>query len=219
MRSSNKLIALIACAVPLTLLHGCGGGGRSDSAPAPLPAFSRDEYRPNYGHDLSRANYWPAQSVTYSFPAPGTATDIRLRPMATVAMSDRERQDARDGFAKWETALKGRLHFVEVQGPSNIEVSAQSQRDFGTDLYGLCVWHRLDADLGTLGRAVITFRADLSERRTRHVLLHEIGHALGLDGHDRKTGSVMNAVSPYLIGLVELAERDVNTVRAAYERD
>lgn len=202
----------------LLLLTGCGGS-RNDSDPAPLQSFSIDAYRPNFGHDLVSANYWPSKVVTYSFPDPGSATSIRNAPLDTLSMGAQEKEDVRGGFAKWGKVLEGKTTFVEVEGRADIEISMQSKGDFGTDLYGLCQTYRLDSQKGIIGRAVITFRSDLSERRTRHVLLHEIGHALGLNGHDSKLSSTMSAISPYFIGPIELTTRDVNTLAATYMRN
>lgn len=209
----------------LLILMPSGCGGHRNNPNRNLPAmFSMDRFRPNYGHDLDDAFQWQTETgvVTYRFPAPGTATSIRLTPIATVALTDRERQDARDGFSKWQAASGGRLQFREVDASdttANIDMVVQAGSSFSGDLYGQSSPFLRDVGRGILGRCVIRVKDSLSERRFRHVVLHEIGHASGLQGHDRQYGAVMYPQSPEIIPLIELSERDRNTIQAIYARE
>lgn len=59
------------------------------------------------------------------------------------------------------------------------------------------------------------FEGPLTDRELRRVCLHEVGHALGLQGHSPNPDDVMYPVATF-IQRTDLSSRDVKTIRLLY---
>lgn len=124
-------------------------------------------------------------------------------------------------FSDWERALGGRITFKQTTDPKLTDIAVHWRNNFnGTDILGLerprTVYggkYLIDADIQ------ITLTANgrtLSDKQLKAIALHEIGHALGLNGHSPYPGDIMYpSIQP---GVYRLSTRDIQTIRGLYER-
>jgi hypothetical protein len=208
----------------LCTLTGCGGKRNSNIV---LPSsFTLARFQPNYGGDLEAVNYWDKATVTYRFVDPANATDIRLNKLTAVNPTTEQKTAVRDAFAKWQAALAtndtaGRRTFTEVSATTNadIDVVTQTKDRFnaegGKEAFG---YTEFFVNNGVLQRAVMRLRNDLSSSEFRYNALHEEGHALGIDGHSRRLGTIMYAQELSIAFPSELTTYDKNTIGATYTR-
>jgi predicted Zn-dependent protease len=226
-RSLMRPMPLCLLLILPLVLTGCGSSHHQPSVPLPS---SFATITPNYGGDLNSANYWPNTPITYRFVDPASATDIRLNPISAVAATDDQKNAVRDALAEWQAALAqnaagGQRTFVETSATdttADIDIVMQTKDQFETgtvsEEWGFTDFYLKDVDKGLLGRAVMRLRNDLSSSNFRYIALHEEGHALGIDGHSRRLGTVMYPIQISILPVNHLTTYDINTIRASYTR-
>lgn len=206
-RCHAKKRGMLLLAAPLAwLFSGCGGGG-STSAPvratAPVTAATAAPFVPNYAPSLRTLRSWPKQDLTvYIGPS-----------LAAPHKSDRVIQ----GVALWATAAEGRLrfHFTQDRGDearADITVQFVPRGLLGGRIVGRTSTHYNNP--GVITRADILIDEGLDGDVLVDVAAHEIGHALGIDGHSPTPNDLMYSLStpPAL-----LSSADINTLKSAYD--
>lgn len=129
-------------------------------------------------------------------------------------------------FIMWQNALHGMIRFIPVDDPrmSNIDCRwtdsaatvtlASEAGEAKLEIYGKQIYH--------VTITLLTCRPeDQSEVLTlaliQQVALHEIGHALGLDGHSDKAQDIMYCSTNPNVEHPQLTQRDINTMYLLYQ--
>ena len=183
---TRGVVVLAAC-----ILAGCGGA----SGPGGLPALSATRVTPNYYDALEGAYHWPQRAIT------------------VCVESDAELRGAAEEAARlWESRTGGLLTLSVSDSPrASIRVDLAPAGSLGAGVVG--VTDQLFTSGHRLVRAAIRLDAGLGRDARVQALAHELGHALGIDGHSPDSGDVMYYVSHLP---VDVTLRDANTLRAIY---
>lgn len=169
--------------------------------------------------------------VTYRIVGSQSANvfSIDLSPTTALDPTTEQRSDIEGAIAKWQAALGTERTLREVGDgvrTANIEIMVVNADQIpGGDTGPVGALGHVDpfADdaTGFLARTVVKIAPETDERNFRLIALHEMGHSLFAVGHSRHTGDIMFGVDllnvPVVgIGDIDLTDRDVNTIRAAY---
>lgn len=134
-------------------------------------------------------------------------------------------QFMKDAFAAWQAASGGHLkfEFVPTESESVIDVRwAASPQELGNSAEAGKCTRILDGTGKGIKRAHIAiglFSKDLSTEDVRAIILHEVGHACGLDGHSFDPADVMYISDGAAVVPSELSARDKETLRRFYSED
>ncbi|MBC8137619.1 MAG: matrixin family metalloprotease [Fibrella sp.] len=185
------------------LLIGCGGGGAnggvmpsivdptlSDSR-ASLPDAASRSFAPNYSPVVESHGIWQGRTLRVYFVSEADA-------VVTAAL--RRWEDATGGFFHWER--------VSTPGEAQVSFLALPTSEFAT---------------GTVGRTRYTYNTGRNELITAEVkyavtgmnadqtrvVVHELGHVLGIHGHSDSEPDVMY---PTLTLRNVITQRDLNTL-------
>jgi hypothetical protein len=196
-------IVSIALALSGFAMTGCGGGGANSGVTPVAPTSNYSDSRASLPDAVSRSfvpNYAP------SIESDGVWKGRTLRVFYT---NDSE-EVVSEALRRWESATGGFFQWARVSSESDAQVvfSAKPEADFAS---------------GTVGRTQYTYNAGRKELisaevkyslvgmhsdQTR-VVVHEIGHVLGIHGHSEQEQDVMY---PTLTLRNVITERDLNTV-------
>jgi hypothetical protein len=223
------VVIATVCALGLATT-GCGGGGAAAGEPAALVGSTLDlgaaptaaaatgpdpasgstvnvavALTPNYVSDLAALRHWPTTTWTVCIdgPWPGQDAAEHARKVARL----------QQGFALWSNALASFRFVYTNDSNADIRVTLVPRAHF-------------EATPSMVGQAVVSLRGDnvlsraeiaIDETRGDEELVqiaaHEMGHALGLDGH---SGNQSDLMCPYLHLPAALTVSDQNTLRLAY---
>ena len=186
----TTLAALFSLA-SATCLTGCGGGGAASLSPA---AKAVQIYEPNYISALGSGRKWSRQLLRCRVVSPeGRALD----PVFTRALG------------AWTPFSEGLFTFITAaSGAADITLETVPAGSLGGKTIGLTTISYRTSDSRIL-RAQIKVDASLDDDAMVQVMAHELGHALGLDGHSPDRADLMYAHAH--LPLVT-TERDRNTL-------
>lgn len=126
-----------------------------------------------------------------------------------------------NAYSEWQSAIGSRVMFSfsgNKQDASDIVVFAQGSASSGVHQGGNCAY-KFSGD--TLAGNTITINAydkdgkPLPKEYVYHVMLHEIGHSIGIMGHSTNPDDVMAQGATKVIS--HLSQRDKNTARLLYQ--
>lgn len=213
---------LFLCAGSLALI-GCGGGGGGGAnggggtasaesftstpsvvtapppAPAEVPGTSR--FIPNYAPEVDGLRRWDKPTVTvYVGASPAGSRDLGVL--------------VRQGGALWQGPLSGRMNLEFTDNPNaDITVGFELPEVIGNNRAGkTSVTFR--ANDNVIQSAQVVLDRTLTDEYLVQVAAHEIGHALGIDGHSKDTADLMYPVAHLP---AQLTTRDANTLLLNYD--
>jgi tetratricopeptide (TPR) repeat protein len=177
----------------------------------------------NYLYSLQNAKKWRAKS----FPL-----KVYVRQNIQIpGFFDSFKKIIKESMDQWCQATGGVVSYKLVDSYQNADIIwdytdrrelCTSEHDPGVDGAAEMLFRATDNTIGTAKIVVLVKDSPLrnSFRDSRIILtscLHEMGHALGIDGHSNNTTDVMFlAATPYPI--TRLSQRDKNTIRLMYPR-
>jgi len=130
----------------------------------------------------------------------------------------------RQAFSDWQAAAPNLLSFAYVPSPSEADITVSWTHDPSKMISSAEGGHaeiaqsakgiaRSDITLLTTSQGAQNFAAP---NNLRHVVLHEVGHALGIAGHSPTAGDVMYGIVMPTDEVAHLSERDKHTMLALY---
>ncbi len=156
----------------------------------------------------------------------------KLNPIGVYIQIADDRQSAfiptaQKAFSQWETASGGRLRFKEVLAPDVANIIITLKEGPLSHPF-LDVGHakfNVDERLGRAERMQVNITVNTGEEDARlpmpyraeqvsRLMLHELGHAIGIWGHSPDPGDIM-FTHPIVS---KLSERDMQTIRKLYAR-
>lgn len=215
---ASVIAALLLCTLPLSADNGEGG----------YRLLELDGYRVKWGDQTLGTG----ASITYAFAEEtmrfdGARNCGELAPMALISGEDLSyellQQEAAAAFQTWERAANLTFHRIDDARKADIVLGAQG-KPVGQAYAN--VTYRPDSQDGVRGidQALVClnpergwkvgFDGNTNVYDIRYTLIHEIGHAVGLD-HPGPTGQVMGF--RYTEAFAGLQPGDLRGIRLLYE--
>lgn len=126
-----------------------------------------------------------------------------------------------NAYSEWQTAIGSRVIFSYAgneQDATDVVIFAKGNANGGIHQGGHCAY-KIDGDRLTGNKITINvYDKDgnvLPDKYIYHVMLHEIGHSIGIMGHSTNPNDIMaqGATKP----IEHLSQRDKNTARILYQ--
>ena len=122
---------------------------------------------------------------------------------------------AYDAFNEWVAASGGCISFREANTPKTANIVVYFVDKLPGPAVGVTTYSRpISIRVATIRYGMKNTK--ISKREAYPILVHEIGHALGIQGHSSNNNDIMYP-NTNIIG-IHASDRDVNTIRAMYCR-
>jgi hypothetical protein len=212
MHSFNGKKAYLALAALFpALLFGCGGGGGNGAqgqtfggptgSGDPTAGTGNGAFTPNYVSRLETLSHWAQFPVTIHFVKDANHTPER----ESLAVA---------GFDAWVAKLGGAVSYQLTEKPEEAQITVRFVQKLEANLIGWTSWSYDSSMRNTHAEIKIGLEL-VSDVDIPWIGAHELGHALGLDGHSDAAADVMFP-SHVLSSAWVLTERDLNTVKTAH---
>jgi tetratricopeptide (TPR) repeat protein len=165
------------------------------------------------------------QSGTIRFAKDRMPVKIYLAPGATVPGFKPEYDEiVRQSFADWQAAAPEHLSFAYVPSAEAADITVTWTNDPTKMVSSAEGGHAevvpsqngiLKSDI-TLLTTKPSGGAEVGSNYMKHVVLHEVGHALGIFGHSPKAGDIMYGIVMPTNIVANLSDRDKHTMLALY---
>ena len=133
-------------------------------------------------------------------------------------------ESIRDAFDQWQIKTRGKIRFVLQETPDNADFIVNWTNDLKSKPFHAELGHaKLESDGEGIRHAELELltvdpfkEGPVGKRLMRNVCLHEVGHALGLQGHSPYKDDIM---FPQLSVQDGISDRDLNTLMTLYQDD
>lgn len=194
MKLYRQLTPIVTLVLAASLLPGCGSSGGSSLS---VTQNDATRFTPNYVSDLDRLLAWPSLPVRVFFVRDNNYSTARQN----VALA---------GFDQWVTATGGVISYTVVDSLANSDINVSFDP---TTQDGLTRLHFTDYTMQSADMFLGV--QNLPNADLQCVAAHEMGHALGIDGHSKQQGDLM--YFQHVIGDVcPVTTRDLDTMKTAY---
>jgi hypothetical protein len=200
------LKALSLFSTTALLLAGCGSGvfvktvTKPDNTPVPrAQAVPAAPFTPNYKASLANGFYWGK-------------TDLKLY---VASPSETQLASLKESAKLWETYPGSPFHFTFVAAPEGADMTLKFvlENAFDDGSAGSTTVYPGFESL-QLVTAEIEIRRDVAGANLVTLAAHELGHALGIDGHSPEKPDCMNAFAP---NPGRVTQPDANTLASLYD--
>ncbi len=135
------------------------------------------------------------------------------------------RQDIYNAFREWMVAAGGCLRFVDANTEKNADIKVYFVSDIpdspkaqGVTTFRAQGKYMVSATIRIQYTNQYNSKIRISDKKVYGVAIHEIGHALGLNGHTKDLNDVMYPTTQFTQVGVHPSARDVATIRTLYCR-
>ena len=139
-------------------------------------------------------------------------------PIRVYIEKNPEEYTMKKAFNKWASASNGVVNFIFVKSPESADISVEFTDNLEGQAVGLCAYGGINNGYFTkntiyLAKRENTFNRILTTNEYYRIMLHEIGHALGLP-HSEEVSSIMK---PSTNQILTITKDDLKNLRELYE--
>ena len=164
-------------------LSGCGGGGGQgspiDTVQASSPTPTKSSFIPNYVSNLATVRHWNKAIVTVGVSSPPTRDMTSLVQQAVDLWASKVSQD-----------VTFRIVPLSANAPADVTIRWVDPATLPADAIG-----RTDVVYQNSDQALTSARVQVSQTLPDNfqvqVITHELGHALGVQGHSADNADLM----------------------------
>ncbi|MHB0912596.1 MAG: matrixin family metalloprotease [Armatimonadota bacterium] len=192
--------------VALVLVAGCGGGGSS------YFEYNSSLFSPNYISDLDALYTWGRLPIRVAFTLPSDWSGYGSNQDFYVEAAYEWNQPGRQAM----------ISVVPAGQSADVTVDFVYQSELGGSIYGRTYNTADSAGYMRASRIEVAYRTSLSDPSlisatdVGTVIAHELGHALGMDGHSETDENDLMYESFVLGTDKDPNSRDLNTAMTAY---
>lgn len=201
---------LVFSTLTVLALSGCGGGANpfvtTITKPAPTgnvpraTAIPTAPFAPNYVSDISNGYHW---------------SHANLKIFVDVPENDKRLALVKEGVALWSSfpGSSFQFEFVASADAADISVKFVAPNALPAEYAGNTTSFHLEPSM-ELTRAEVELRSDVPDANIPTLTTHELGHALGINGHSATDTDTMFPVAP---NPGRVTQPDANTIAFLYQ--